>query len=164
MTEFESNFIIREIKQTEYYFLHEMLYQAIFVADETKVLPREIIEQPDLKQYIKEFGKDGDFCLVAEHYGQLVGAIWIRLIKGYGFIDNQTPELSMAVLPSHRGKGIAKQLLSKMIDRLKDSRLKRVSLSVDKKNFAYRLYIKYGFVDYLVSKKSIIMTRKLIEL
>jgi GNAT superfamily N-acetyltransferase len=140
-----------------------MLYQAIFVADETVVLPREIIEQPDLKQYIQDFGKEGDFCLVSEHYGQLVGAIWIRLIKGYGFIDNETPELSMAVLKGHRGKGIGKQLLTTMIDRLKDGRLKRVSLSVDKKNFAHELYIKYGFVDYLVSEKSIIMTRKLIE-
>ena len=69
MTEFEADLIIREIKPIEYSFLNEMLYQAIFVADETVVLPREIIEQPDLKQYIQDFGKEGDFCLVSEHFG-----------------------------------------------------------------------------------------------
>jgi ribosomal protein S18 acetylase RimI-like enzyme len=159
----KANLKIRKIKPTEYSFLKEMLYQAIFVADEKAVLPREIIEQPDLKKYIHDFGQKGDYCLVAEQYGKLIGAIWIRFINGYGFVDNETPELSMAVLKGHRGKGIGQQLLIAMIDRLKNNRLKRVSLSVDRDNFAYGLYRKHGFVDYLTSEKSITMTKELIE-
>jgi ribosomal protein S18 acetylase RimI-like enzyme len=158
-----SEFIIREIKFTEYAFLKEMLYQAIFVADENAALPREIIEQPDLKRYIQNFGQEGDYCLVAEQYRKLIGAIWIRFINGYGFVDNDTPEMSMAVLNGNRGEGIGKQLLTEMIDRLKSKQLSRISLSVDKKNFAHEFYKKYGFVDYLSSEKSIIMTRELIE-
>ncbi len=161
MTEFEADFIIRQIKPIEYSFLNEMLYQAIFVADETEVLPRDIIEQPDLKKYIQDFGRIGDFCLVAELNGKLLGAIWIRLIKGYGFIDTETPEMSMAVLKGYRGNGIGKQLLTKMIDTLKDNQVKQVSLSVDKKNFAHGFYKEYGFVDYSTSEKSIIMMREL---
>ena len=159
----ESDLIIRDIKPIEYSFLKEMLYQAIFVADKKIVLPREIIEQPDLRKYIQDFGKMGDFCLVAEQYRKLIGAIWIRFIKGYGFVDNETPELSMAVLNGHRGNGIGKQLLTAMIDRLKYKQLKRVSLSVDRENFAYGFYKKHGFEDYLASAKSIIMTKELNE-
>jgi ribosomal protein S18 acetylase RimI-like enzyme len=150
--------IIREIKPEEFPFLQEMLYQAIFVADENTVLPREIIEQPDLKRYIKDFGQDADFCLVAQQYENLLGAIWIRLMNGYGFVDCETPELSMAVLKEYRGKGIGKRLLETMIDRLKYNRFKRISLSVDKDNFAHELYKKHGFVDYCASEKTIIMT------
>ncbi|MFO7867895.1 MAG: GNAT family N-acetyltransferase [Bacteroidales bacterium] len=154
---------IREIKQTEFSFLKEMLYQAIFVADEKVVLPREIIEQPDLKKYIHDFGQNGDYCLVAEQNKKLIGAIWIRYINGYGFVDNDTPELSMAVLRGHRGKGIGEQLLMEMIDRLKNSRIKQISLSVDKDNFAHKFYKRHGFVDCFASEKSIIMTKELIE-
>ncbi len=35
----------------------EMLYQAVFVPDETEVLPRDIIEQPGLKNIFKTFDK-----------------------------------------------------------------------------------------------------------
>lgn len=163
MTKPVTDLIIREIKLTEYSFLKEMLYQAIFVADEKVVLPREIIEQPDLKKYFQDFGQNGDFCLVAEKQEKLIGAIWIRFIKAYGFVDNETPELSMAVLKKHRGNGIGEKLLTAMIYRLKDKHLKRVSLSVDRDNFAYGFYKKHGFVDYLASEKTIIMTRELIE-
>lgn len=159
----ENDFIIREIKPIEYPFLNEMLYQAIFVADKKIILPREIIEQPDLRKYIQDFGKVGDYCFVAEQKGKLIGAIWIRFINGYGFVDNETPELSMAVLKEHRGKGIGNQLLIAMIDWLTNNRLKRVSLSIDRDNFAYGLYKKHGFVDYLTSEKSITMTKELID-
>jgi ribosomal protein S18 acetylase RimI-like enzyme len=159
----ERDLIIRDIKPIEYCFLKEMLYQAIFVADKKIVLPREIIEQPELRKYIQDFGKTGDLCLVAEQYGKLLGAIWIRFIKGYGFVDNETPELSMAVLNGYRGKGIGKQLLTAMIDKLKEKRLKRISLSVDRENYAYGFYKKHGFVDFLADEESIIMTKELIE-
>ena len=68
----------------------------------------------------------------------------------------------MAVLKGHRGKGIGEQLLIEMIDRLKDNRIQQISLSVDKGNFAYGFYKRHGFVDYLASEKSIIMTKELI--
>jgi GNAT superfamily N-acetyltransferase len=150
---------IRAIKPDEYNFLSEMLYQAIFVPDEREILPRTIIEQPDLKRYIHNFGQDGDFCLVAEQNEKLLGAIWIRYIVGYGFVDNQTPELSMAILKEYRGKGIGTLLLDAMIHQLKNGSVKQISLSVDKDNFAYHLYKYFGFEDYKVTEKSVIMLK-----
>lgn len=155
---------IREIKPSEYFFLKEMLYQAIFINDENIILPKQIIEEPDLKRYIQNFGINGDFCLVAEQHGQLVGAIWIRYIEAYGFVDKNTPELSMAVLKEYRAKGIGSQLLITMIDKLKETGIKQVSLSVDKKNYAYNLYKRNGFIDYQVLEKSIIMTKKILSI
>lgn len=52
-----SNIVIREIRPTEFEFLEEMLYQAIFLPDKSVVLPRNIIHQPDLKPYIEGFGR-----------------------------------------------------------------------------------------------------------
>lgn len=162
----DKNLLIREIKLTEYSFLKEMLYQAIYLSDKKTKLPREIIDKPELKKYIENFGASDDYCLVAEKGGELIGAIWVRHFdiknKGYGFVDTETPELSMAVLEEFRGQGIGKELLNGMIDKLK-SKYRMISLSVDKENFAYRLYRKYGFIDYIVAEKSVIMIRKLIE-
>lgn len=70
----------------------------------------------------------------------------------------------MAVLKEHREKGIGKRLLMAMLDSLKNKHFRRISLSVDKENFAHGFYKNHGFVDYLASEKSIIMTRELIEI
>ncbi len=70
----------------------------------------------------------------------------------------------MAVVKEYRAKGIGKQLLKTLIDNLKNDRFKRISLSVDKANFAHIFYKNYGFVNYLETQKSIIMTKELIEI
>lgn len=157
--------VIREIKQSELPFLKVMLFQAIFVPEGEPPLRKEIIEHPDLAKYIKNFGRDGDICLVAEIDGKLVGAGWARLFseqdKGYGFVDSQTPELSMAVLKHYRNMGIGKKLLSKLLNKMKQLNYKRVSLSVDKSNYAYKLYKKTGFETILSTNTSATMLKSL---
>lgn len=157
--------VIREIKSSEYTFLEEMLYQAIFVSDPNITLPRSIIKRPDLKVYIENFGRKGDLCLVAEKDKKLIGAIWLRLFtpqqKGYGFVNHITPELSMAVLKEYKGQGIGTLMLKTMLEALTNFTYAQVSLSVDKANFAYHMYKKFGFIEFSKSGKSIIMTKAL---
>ena len=140
-----------------------MLYQAIFVPVGQKKLPKEIINQPELSRYFINFGKKNDFCLVAEIKGKLIGAIWIRVFKendkGFGFIDNRTPELSMAVLEEYRNNGVGRLLLELMIKRLEKSEYSQISLSVDKDNFAYGFYKKYGFKNYSSTEESVTMIK-----
>ncbi len=157
--------IIREINPAEIPFLGDMLYEAIYVPEGMDKLPRDIIKQPELYNYIKDFGRKGDYCLVALVEDKLAGAVWTRLFpaddKGYGFVDEETPELSMALYAPYRGKGIGKQLLHEMIELLTHKGYRNVSLSVDKENFAYDLYDKFGFTTFESNGKSAIMIKML---
>lgn len=142
--------IIREIALNETWFLKEMLYEALFVPEGHPKLPRTILDDPALSKYIENWGKDDlDVGIVAEHHGDLIGAIWGRLFstdnKGYGFIDEETPELSMAVKENHRGKGIGTKLLDAVSEAYKHKGVKALSLSVDKQNLAFKLYKRAGF-------------------
>ena len=82
---------------------------------------------------------------MAELDGRIIGAVWTRIIDGYGHIDDQTPSLAISILEGYRGHGYGKQLLSNMIERLRTDGYQRVSLSVQKQNYATNLYLKLGF-------------------
>lgn len=157
--------IIREIKKTEVVFLNEMLHQAIYIPAGAEQLSKEIIFQPSFWRYINNFGQKDDVCLVAEVDGVLAGAVWSRIFsdahKGYGYVNANTPELSLAVDFPYRKMGIGSQLLRAMIEKLTERKYQKVSLSVDKQNFAYQLYQKFGFEDLETSEKSAIMIKKI---
>ena len=163
------NFTIRDIEKTEFSFLEKMLFEAIFIPDGEEKLPTSIIFIPELYRYIEKFGQKNDICLVAVVENKLIGAIWARLFaeistrksEGYGYVDDQTPELSMAIQEKHRNKGIGTQLLQKMIDKLKTLKYHQVSLSVDNRNFAYQLYQKLGFLNVETTENSVIMKKPL---
>jgi ribosomal protein S18 acetylase RimI-like enzyme len=157
--------LIREIKHDEIHFLSEMLYEAIFIPNGEKKLPKEIINQPELNNYIKDFGRENDFCLVVEIENKLIGAIWIRQFtennKGYGFVNSETPELSMAITENYRGNGIGKIMLNKMLSKIIELNFSHVSLSVDNRNFAYDLYKKNDFIEVDSQNNSIKMLKTL---
>jgi ribosomal protein S18 acetylase RimI-like enzyme len=87
--------------------------------------------------------------LIAIDHFLPVGAAWYRLFDrntpGFGFVDEQTPELAIAVVPSQRGKGTGGQLLKALLERARADGYEGISLSVDKENPAVGLYERYGF-------------------
>lgn len=95
-----------------------MLYQALHVPEGQTAPSCEVVYLPELARYVRDWGSAGDCGFLASEaaIGQPVGAVWLRLLvsenKGYGYVDDDTPELSMAVLPEHRGRGIGAQLLT----------------------------------------------------
>jgi len=144
------NYIIRELKQSEFSILDDMLYEAIYQHDTTNLLPKNIIKTPQINVYIKDFGKQkDDYCLVADMNGKIVGAVWVRIlageIKGYGNIDDTTPEFAISLFKECRNQGIGTRLMTEMIDYLQKSGYKKTSLSVDKENYAVKMYKKLGF-------------------
>ena len=144
------NVVIREIGINELDCLEEMLYEAIYQPDEENLIPREVIKIPEVYAYIDKFGqKKGDHCFVAEINGEIIGATWTRIIadkiKGYGYIDNQTPEFAISLFKEYREMGIGTQLMYAMIEHLQKSGYKQASLSVQKENYAVRLYENIGF-------------------
>ena len=139
--------MIRSLKEEEYNLLEEFLYQAIYIPEGFSPLERSILQDPDLQMYVKDFGqKDGDFALAAEENGQIVGIVWVRLMKDYGYYNDRTPSLSISLLPEFRAKGLGQQLMIAILDLLKSKGYPSVSLSVSKENPAVRFYRRLGFV------------------
>lgn len=86
------------MQPSEYVELENFLYEAIYIPDGQSKPPRNIIERPELKIYIENFGaQPADVCFVAEVDGQLVGACWSRIMNDYGHIDDETPSLALSV-------------------------------------------------------------------
>lgn len=137
---------IRELRPGESSILDEFLYLAIFVPEGEAPPEREIIERPELRVYVRDFGKvPGDRCLVAEAEGVVVGAAWARIMDDYGHVDDDTPSLAIALRPECRGRGIGTALLAALLDALRRDGWARASLSVQRANPARRLYLRLGF-------------------
>lgn len=125
--------------------------------------PESIVDAPELKVYIENFGsRKDDLCLVAEQDGVVVGAVWTRIMDDFGHIDGQTPSLAISLLPEYRGKGTGSRLLSAMLELLRQKGYSRVSLSVQKENrAALRLYLKHGFLPVRESGEEYVMVAEL---
>lgn len=153
-----NNLIIREMKKDEYKILDDFLYEAIFIPKGTKKPPREIINNDELQVYIKDFGTDkNDNCLVAEYDNKIVGACWTRIMNDYGHIDDNTPSFAISLYEEYRGKGIGTDLMKTMLKLLKDKGYKKTSLSVQKNNFAVKMYKNVGFQIIDENKEEYIM-------
>lgn len=139
-------YAIREMTVPEYPLLSDFLYEAIFIPDDIKPPSRNIICSPELQVYIDRFGslKD-DFALVAEIEGKIIGAVWVRIMYDYGHIDDETPSLAISLYKEYRGRGIGTEMMKEMLSLLKTHNYKRVSLSVQKANYAAEMYRKIGF-------------------
>ena len=139
-----------------------MLYHAIHVNEGDPPPPRDIVQQPALAQYVSGWGRADDLGFVAEDAasGEPVGAAWLRRWqgneRGYGYVDDATPELTIAVLPGHRGRGAGSQLMAALIDAARE-RYRALSLSVSPDNPARRLYERLGFVAVGERSGSLVM-------
>ncbi len=140
---------IKEIKKPEIKILETFLYEAIFQREEDQPLPKDVIKNPELQVYIENFGKSTDLCMVAENENVIIGCVWTRIlagnIKGYGNIDNNTPEFAISVLKDYRGQGIGTSLMKNMLQLLKHKGYNKTSLAVQKDNYAVNMYKKLGF-------------------
>ena len=122
-------------------FLRDMLHHAYYW--------RERVPGSLVSRYVRGWGRPGDTAVIALDGGFPVGAAWFRVFNadepGYGFVDERTPELAIAVVPSQRGKGVGEQLLLALIDRAREAGYTSLSLSVEPGNPARKLYERHGF-------------------
>ena len=118
-----------------------------------------------LERYVAGWGRRGDDAVVAIDEFQPVGAAWFRLFEadepGYGFVDENTPELTIAIVPSRRGKGLGEQLLTSLLDRAREEGFARISLSVEADNPAIRLYEQHGFAKVGDRAGALVMSAEL---
>lgn len=83
--------------------------------------------------------------MVAEEEGRVIGAAWSRIVKDYGHIDEQTPSLSISLYKEYRGQGIGTKLFRQLLDFLACKGYEKASLSVQKANYAAKMYLDMGF-------------------
>ena len=102
-----------------------------------------------VSRYVDGWGRRGDRALIALQDFQRVGAAWYRLFSpeqpGYGFVDEETPELSIAVVPARRGRGLGRELLERLLEEARNDGFPALSLSVERDNPAVALYERHGF-------------------
>jgi len=126
-------------------FLRDMLHHAYYWRERAPQDPME----GSVQRYVVNFGRPGDAAVIAYDETGSVGAAWYRLFKanepGYGFVDEQTPELAIAVVPSRRGRGYGDELLRALLDQARKDGFQQISLSVEPDNPALRLYERHGF-------------------
>jgi ribosomal protein S18 acetylase RimI-like enzyme len=99
--------------------------------------------------YLTGWPRHGDHGLIAEQGGP-VGAAWYRTYTeashGHGFVAEDVPELSIAVIAPRRREGIGRRLLLDLIDASVAQGCRALSLSVAENNPARGLYESTGFV------------------
>ncbi|MDJ0770888.1 MAG: GNAT family N-acetyltransferase [Ilumatobacter sp.] len=135
--------VIRPAGSEDEPFLREMQYEALFVPPGAPPFAPEAVDDPGIRRYYAGFGSlPGDVGFVAETERGPIGAVWARLVQGYGFVDERTPEIGLAVVAAERGRGVGSALLSALVEVVP-----RCSLCVDMRNPARRLYRRFDFVE-----------------
>lgn len=155
-------YIIRQMKVSEYPLLKDFLYQAIYQPDKTNLAPKSIINNSELQVYIKGFGtQKDDHCFCAEVDNKVVGTVWVCNINGYGSIDDVTVEFAISVFDEYQKMGIGTALMNRMLEHLKELNYQKASLAVQKENYAVRIYRKVGFEIACENEQEYIMIHRL---
>jgi ribosomal protein S18 acetylase RimI-like enzyme len=134
--------------------LLDLLWHAYNWTGEERVTRDHVRTDEHAARYLAGWMRPGDFGVVAlddDTPGEpVLGAIWGRCLPstaaGYGWVADDVPEVSMAVVPHARGRGIGSALLVACLDRARAAGRPAVSLSVEDGNAAARaLYERHGF-------------------
>ena len=118
-----------------------------------------------LSRYVDSWGRPGDVAVIAADGANRVGAAWFRRFSarapGYGFVDERTPELTIAVVPSKRRHGVGQELLDALLARAGADGVPALSLSVQKGSAAVAFYERNGFERVGETDGAITMVRRL---
>lgn len=140
------NYKIRKMEESEYALLNDFLYEAIFIPEGIPAPPKSIINSPELQVYVADFGKnEDDICFLAEVDEKIAGAVWVRVMNDYGHIQDGVPSLAISLYKEFRGYGIGTALMKKMLCELEQRGYEKTSLSVQKANYAARMYKNVGY-------------------
>ena len=131
-------------------FLVDILVEAVNWLPGRNWSREQILENPALAHYVAGWMQPTDFGLLAvDAAGRPVGAAWFRYLTaadpGYGYVSDDVPELTIGVVENWRGRGVGRALLQAVLDAARARGISTVSLSVERANFAARLYAAEGF-------------------
>lgn len=134
-------------------FLKWMLFEACYRDPENRPSFDRGLSDPTIAVYLEDWPRPGDVGLIASNEKNTpLGAAWYRLFTaekpGYGFVDEKTPEIAIALRPDVRGQGLGTQLLTALLQIAFRQGYSQVSLAVEAANEgARRLYERLGFTE-----------------
>jgi GNAT superfamily N-acetyltransferase len=115
--------------------------------------------------YVDTWGREGDTALIATENGHPVGAAWFRLFPasrpGFGFVDEETPEMTAVVIPARQGQGIGPQLVSALLERAKAGGYPALSVSVQRGHADDTLLREQGFEQVREERDTLTLRRAL---
>ncbi|MET9022840.1 N-acetyltransferase [Actinopolymorpha sp. NPDC004070] len=144
-------------------FIAEMTLEAFnWSPDRPAFTPEQFWADPALRKYVEGWPAPGEQGVVAvagddsgdesggtAALGRPVGAAWWRYFPadrpGYGFVAEDVPEVSIAVAPDSRGRGLGRALIRAIVEQARAAGVPRLSLSVERTNHAAALYAAEGF-------------------
>ncbi len=146
----ESPWTIRRATAEDVTFMADMLVEAVNWSPEWKKKSRKrVLSAPRSAHYIAGWPRDTDLGVIAEVNAEPIGAAWLRFLPaadpGYGFVDPGIPELTIGVAADWRGRGAGRALLRALAGQAWSAGIWAISLSVERKNFAQRLYLAEGY-------------------
>lgn len=142
-------YILRPALPEDEPFLWEMLYYAAHMNEDAGVSVSDARDNPDLRSYVSGWGRETDIGVIAVSNERPIGAAWVRLHteeseKTIAYLDDNTPELAVAVHPDHAGRGVGTAVVRGVLDAARGL-FPAVVLSVRAENPAKRLYEHLGF-------------------
>lgn len=109
---------------------------------------REELEVGPLREYLTFDPSRGDIGVVlSDATGAHIGAMWMGMFRGLGYVNSDVPELMMHVAAQWRGKGIGSNLLEASAEYGRAQGWSGISVHMDSRSPARRLYARHNFVS-----------------
>jgi ribosomal protein S18 acetylase RimI-like enzyme len=131
-------------------FLRAMLAEAAAPLGKDRPSAEQLLSNPQVTAFVDGWGRPGDHGIIAEAELEPVGAAWFRVFPDDdpegGFVGGETPELLIALVAEHRGKGVGGLLLSALMEKAREEGKTSIGLNVARANLpAVALFRRHGF-------------------
>ena len=145
-----SSYRLRPATQADGAFLADMVVEAVNWRQGGARPKHQVMTSAEHSRYLAGWMRPGDAGFIAlDDHGEPIGAAWYRMLPrsdpGFGYVGTGVPELIIGVRPIWRAHGVGRALLHELCDHARAQGFGRISLSVERGNFAATLYRSEGF-------------------
>ncbi|MGC5169492.1 N-acetyltransferase family protein [Microbacterium sp. DT81.1] len=145
-----ATFRVRPAGQSDGAFLGDMVVEAANWRPEAARPKVQLLSDAEHTRYLTGWKRPADAGFIAvDAGGDPIGAAWYRLMPrsdpGFGYVGTGVPELIIGVRPIWRAHGVGRALLQALTEQARADGYARISLSVERANFATTLYRSEGF-------------------